>query len=166
MVAEDKKIQGLLKEKGLTIRTCSEIAYELTTSGECLRHGSSQCLCYMNIHEHTWTAVGCRPNSTCKASAKHLQAAKTSALASPRIHCQTGRSGSPLWKDLTKVISILNWAEDWHVPAGNRTRASTVGGEHSRIEPFEQLVDSYSEHLHISAWPVENAATGSSGFWP
>ncbi len=29
-----------------------------------LRHGSTQC---MNIHEHTWTVLGCRPNSTCKA---------------------------------------------------------------------------------------------------
>ncbi len=25
-----------------------------------------------------------------------------------------------------------------------------VGGEHSRKEPFEQLVNSYSEHLHMS----------------
>ncbi len=38
---------------------------------------------YCSTEEHTWTALGCRPNSTCKASAKHLQAAKTSALASP-----------------------------------------------------------------------------------
>jgi hypothetical protein len=27
-----------------------------------------------------------------------------------------------------------------------------------RKEPFEQLVDSYSEHLHMSARPVENAS--------
>jgi hypothetical protein len=32
-----------------------------------------------------------------------------------------------------------------------------VGGEHSRKEPFEQLVNSYSEHLHMSARPMENA---------
>ncbi len=32
-----------------------------------------------------------------------------------------------------------------------------MGGEHSRKEPFEQLVNSYSEHLHMSARPVENA---------
>jgi len=25
-----------------------------------------------------------------------------------------------------------------------------VGGEHSRKEPFEQLVNDYSEHLHMS----------------
>jgi hypothetical protein len=59
-----------------------------------------KCTCYTNIHEHTWTALKCRPNSTCKASAKHLPAAKTSALASPCIHSQTGQitSGSPLWR--------------------------------------------------------------------
>jgi hypothetical protein len=33
---------------------------------------------------------------------------------------------------------------------GNRTRASRVGGEHSRKEPSGRLVDSYSEHLHMS----------------
>jgi hypothetical protein len=36
------------------------------------------------------------------------------------------------------------------VPAGNRTRASTVGGKHSRKEPLEQPINSYSEHLHMS----------------
>jgi hypothetical protein len=38
----------------------------------------TQCMCYMNLHEPAWTALGCRPNSTCNASAKHLPAAKTS----------------------------------------------------------------------------------------
>jgi hypothetical protein len=33
---------------------------------------------------------------------------------------------------------------------GNRTRASAVGGEHPRIEPFEELVKSYSEHPDMS----------------
>ncbi len=32
-----------------------------------------------------------------------------------------------------------------------------AGGKHSRKEPFKQLVNSYSEHLHMSARPVENA---------
>jgi hypothetical protein len=32
----------------------------------------------------------------------------------------------------------------------SRTRASAVGGEHSRRDPFEQRVNSYSEHLHIT----------------
>jgi hypothetical protein len=27
--------------------------YECSTSGECSRHHSPQCMCYMNIHEHT-----------------------------------------------------------------------------------------------------------------
>jgi hypothetical protein len=30
------------------------------------------------------------------------------------------------------------------------------GGEYSRKEPFEQLVNCNSEHLHMSARPVEN----------
>ncbi len=30
-------------------------------------------------------------------------------------------------------------------------------GEHSRKEPFEQLVNGYSEHLHMSVITVENA---------
>jgi hypothetical protein len=33
---------------------------------------------------------------------------------------------------------------------GIKTRASTVGGEHSRKEPFKQFVYSYLEHLHMS----------------
>jgi hypothetical protein len=32
-----------------------------------------------------------------------------------------------------------------------------VGGEHYRKELFEQLVNSYSQHLHMSTEPVENA---------
>jgi hypothetical protein len=32
----------------------------------------------------------------------------------------------------------------------NLTRASAVGGEHSSKELFEQRVNSYSEHLHMS----------------
>jgi hypothetical protein len=34
------------------------------------------------------------------------------------------------------------------VQAKNRTRASAMGGEHSSKELFEQLINSYSEHLH------------------
>ncbi len=32
-----------------------------------------------------------------------------------------------------------------------------MGGEHSRKEPFDQLVHSYLEHLNMSAPPVVNA---------
>ncbi len=41
-------------------------------------------------------------------------------------------------------------SQEWHIPAGNWTRASRVGSEHSRKEPSRQLVNSYSEQLHIS----------------
>ncbi len=40
---------------------------------------------------------------------------------------------------------------DWHVPAGNQTLASTVRGEHSSKELFEQLVDSYLKYKYIWA---------------
>ncbi len=36
-------------------------------------------------------------------------------------------------------------------------RVSAVGGEHSRKEPLEQLVNSYLEHLDMNARPVVNA---------
>jgi hypothetical protein len=42
---------------------------------------------------------------------------------------------------------------------GNQTRASTVRGEHSRKEPLEQLINSYSEHLIMSARQVEKLKT-------
>jgi hypothetical protein len=40
------------------------------------------------------------------------------------------------------------------VPFGDRTE---VVGKHSRKEPFEQLVNSCSEHLPMSARPLQNA---------
>ncbi len=45
--------------------------------------------------------------------------------------------------------------------AGNRTQAPTGRGKHSRKEPFVQLVNSYSEHLHMSVRPVKNARDNS-----
>ncbi len=61
---------------------------------------------YINIHEHTWAALGCGPNSTRKSFNPEYW---HQALASPRIRCQARQitTGSPLWRDLTKVISIL-----------------------------------------------------------
>ncbi len=42
-------------------------------------------------------------------------------------------------------------SRDWHVSVRNRTWVSkTVEGEHSSKELFEQSVNSYSEHLHMS----------------
>ncbi len=49
-------------------------------------------------------------------------------------------------RQLTKVIS-----------AGNQTRPP----QHSRKEPFEQLVNSYSEHLHMSMRPRRMLVTCS-----
>jgi hypothetical protein len=46
-------------------------------------------------------------------------------------------------------------------PSRDGTQASAVGGIHSRKDPFKQLVDSYSEHLHMSTQPVENARDNS-----
>ncbi len=48
---------------------------------------------------------------------------------------------------------------DWHARyrAGNRTRASAVGGEHSSKDLFEleQRDNSYSEHLHVHMSPKQ-----------
>jgi hypothetical protein len=85
--------------------------YERRTSREYSLHGSSQCMCYMNIHECTLPALGCRPNSTCKVSAKHLRVAKTSGswMSAYSLSSETDHaSGTPLWRDLTKVIFLLN----------------------------------------------------------
>ncbi len=37
-----------------------------------------------------------------------------------------------------------------HVSTRNQTQAFAVGGEHSNKELFEQSINSYSEHLHMS----------------
>ncbi len=104
------------------------------------RHGSPQCMCYMNILEHTWTALGRWPNSTCKVDGllpgRHL--------ASPSV------SGSPLQRELTRHLYPNLRSQDWDVPARNWTWASREGSEHSRKEPSRQHVNCYLEHLHMS----------------
>ncbi len=103
--------------------------------------------CYVNIHEHTRTALGSRPNSTCKAFNPEYW---HQALASHRFQCKARQitSGSPLWRDLTKIISILDWRSwDRHVSAGKWTWAIAVGGVHSSKELFEQRINMYSVHL-------------------
>ncbi len=98
------------------------------------RHGSPQCMCYMNIHEHTWTALGCRPKSTCKADGLM----PNRWLASPRVRNHI-------------EVTIMKRLDHGHphpeleipgltCPAGNCTRASTRGGEHSRKKPFDSLL--------------------------
>jgi hypothetical protein len=45
----------------------------------------------------------------------------------------------------------------------NRTGVSRVGGEHSRKEPFEQLVNSNSEHVIYERATTENAPDNIKG---
>jgi hypothetical protein len=78
---------------------------------------------------------GCRPNSPCKARGSF----PSSCLC--KFVCFRITSGSPLQRDLTRVISILiKRSQDWHVPARDLTRVSCVGSEHSRKEPSRQLI--------------------------
>ncbi len=119
---------------------------------------------YMNtleLHKDVgWIAVARYQQSICQLPKHH-------ALANPHIHCQAGQNTSwlPLWRDLTKVISILNYCR------GPRTDMPWPGIKHGlhserralyRKETFEQLVKSYSEHLLM--WPLENAHN-EDNFW-
>jgi hypothetical protein len=58
------------------------------------RHGSPRSACGTWAPWTTWTAVQCNPNSTCNADGLLPRR----RLASPLIHCHTGKitSGSPL----------------------------------------------------------------------
>ncbi len=58
--------------------------------------------------------------------------------------------GSALWRDLIKVISILKKRSDTERLFRKSKLGSVVGGEHSGKELFEQHINSYSEHLHMS----------------
>jgi hypothetical protein len=105
----------------------------------------------MDIHEHTRTVLGCRPKSTCKASAKHLPAAKKSALSSLRIHCKI--------TDHPAQVTTIKRLDQGHLHpklGPSQWEASTLEKEF-----FKQLLNSYSEHLHMSAQPVENACDNS-----
>jgi hypothetical protein len=71
-------------------------------------------------------------------------------------------AGLKLWRDLTKVISILNLrSQDLHAFAGNWTWASTEGGEHSCKELFEQHVISYLDHY---IWACDMASPNAFGY--
>jgi hypothetical protein len=50
-----------------------------------------------------------------------------------------------LWRDLTKVISIINQRSRDR----NRTRGSAAGGELSSKEPFEQRINCYIWNIYI-----------------
>jgi hypothetical protein len=89
--------------------------------------------------------IGCRPNSTCKSFDPEYRH-QALALANQPVQCQARQitSGSPLWRDLTKVISNLYYkTQDCHVPAGNRTCGGRQSGKHSSKELFEQLTNSF-----------------------
>jgi hypothetical protein len=80
------------------------------------------------LHEHTWTHMNCT-----RIRAKyHLQGISKQL---PAVKQDRSCRGSPPWKDLTIHPKL-------EVP-GLRflSRASMVGGEHSRNEPLEQLVN-------------------------
>ena len=52
------------------------------------------------------------------------------------------------------VLSILEKSpRDRHASAGIRTPASRTAGEHSSKEISRQLINNYSEHLHVASTP-------------
>ncbi len=72
-----------------------------------------------------------------------------------------GRVSRDFYVSLIKFILALKRLDQGHlhskleVPGltclGRESNPNrTVGGEHSRKEPFEELVNRYSEHLHMS----------------
>ncbi len=104
----------------------------------------------LNIHEHKWTARGCRPNSSCKASARYLPVARIS-----------GTSGSPLMERLDQGIFHPK-LDVLRLPWFGRelNPAFVVDGEHSRKEPLIQHVNGFSEHQHMSARTQRMLDTG------
>jgi hypothetical protein len=120
--------------RNIYIRACSH--------GESSRNGPPVHV----LHELTWSAIGCRPNSTCKASARHKPAAKTSG---------TCKSTYSKWSMIDHVrVTTLERLDHSHlhlkleVPGltcpGWKSK-SEVGGKHSRKEPLKQLLNSYSD---------------------
>ncbi len=66
---------------------------------------------YMNIHEHTWAALGCRRNRTCKRFNPEYW---YQALASPGIHLssKTDHVGVTTMERLDQGDSIVNWRSE------------------------------------------------------
>jgi hypothetical protein len=119
-------------------------------------HNMPPPMCY--IHEHTWTtwtALGFRPNSTCKASAKHLSCQDISTCKSMySLSNRTDHVGVTTKKRLDQGHLRPKW-EVPDIPAGKQTQASV--GNHSLKEPFEGLLIA-AENLHMSERPVQNAS--------
>ncbi len=107
-----------------------------------------------------WTALGCKPNSTCKASAKHLPAAKTSGTCKSQysLSSRTDHVGVTTMKRLDQGVLRPKLEVPRLTCLGRESSlASTVGGKHFRKEAFEELVNCYSKHLHMSTRTLENA---------
>ncbi len=109
-------------------------------------HGSPphQCMCYMNIHEHTWTALAYRPHRTCKADG--LLPSK--CLASPHVSNHVGVTTiarldqSHVYPNLEVPGLIYSGREsNPGLPHGKRALQKVLS---------RQLGTGYSEHLHMS----------------
>ncbi len=64
--------------------------------------------------------------------ASKLRAQKVNFFLEPPSARSKIKDTSLLFVDIEETWPMLSSSHDWHVPARNRTRASTVRGEHSR----------------------------------
>ncbi len=101
-----------------------------------LQHGSPLCMCYMNLPEHTLSALRCRLNSTCKSLNPEYW---HQTLARPHVQCQARLITSSLWWDLTKSSPSSTRGPEtaWHVwpgiePGPPRWEASTLAKSYSK----------------------------------
>ncbi len=105
------------------------------------------------VHEHTWAALGCRPNSTCKLfNPEYWHQARTCkstySLSSKTDHAGVTTMERFYQGHLHPKLGVPRLT----CLGGNQTQVSAVGGEHSSKELFKRSNHSYSEHLHISPW--------------
>jgi hypothetical protein len=104
-----------------------------------LQHGSPQCMCYMNIlyintHELHWDVGRI-------ALVRRMACCLADAL---QVLCVSNH---------VRVSTIERLDQSHHCPnleVPGLTRPGRVGSENSRKEPSRQLVNGYSEHLHMS----------------
>ncbi len=99
------------------------------------RHGCPcACVTCMNIHEHTWTALVCRRNSTYKAVACCL-------ADSLQVPCVSNH----IWVTTKERLDQSHLYPNLEVPGLTcpGREMPRVGSEHSRKEPSRQLVDGY-----------------------